>query len=176
MTSDPRKLLLGSGSAPDFEKLTQQRYERECVTFLLNRLGLGDYKPDLLEHSENHSGQRQLQLLSFCGVISDFPFYLAAATPKIKAANLYVVFKDFKKTPLYAAYQHTVRDRPREFSSRHAAVIVKWPYVPYGLVVHNYCYSGVDGTRLVYQQGRLEYVIEPLEQFTSYLCKTWAAG
>jgi len=177
MDNDPRAALFRAmaGSGPNFRKLAADRYERACVQFLLNRLAAGRYKLEIIDRARRCSGTSDLRLMYLCDTLPDFPFYLASKvlTKSVKNVGLFEFFKNFKERPLYKAFVEAYRGRPAEFASRSMAVIVKWPYVPDGLVIHDNIYSGVDGVRMVYVQGRREYVIEPLAQFVVTIKHLW---
>lgn len=175
--TDPREALrIGLNLGGGFRKLAAESYERKCVDFLLSKFGLASLRPELLAACQRNCGRRELRLLEFCDELPTFPFFLAARVPpKAKHIGIFEFFKDFRKREPYRYFQEELGERPAEFGTRHLAVIVKWPYVPDGLVIHNHNYSGVNGTRLVFVNGRHEYVVEPLAQFVAGVARIWSA-
>lgn len=173
--TDPRDALrVGLNLGGGFRKLAAESYERQCVELLLNKFGLTGMRQQLLTRCQENCGRRELRLLEFCDAVLGFPFFLAARVPqKVKRVGIFEFFKDFKKRELYRFFQEAAEDCPAEFRSRSLAVIVKWPYVPKGLVIHERHYSGRNGMRLVFVDGRREYVVEPLEQFLAGVAANW---
>lgn len=175
MAGDPRDALrVGLNLGGGFRKLAAESYERQCVEFILTKLGRADLRHQLLARCQENCGRRELRLLELCDALHNFPFFLAArVAPKAKHVGIFEFFKEFKKRELYRFFREAMEDCPAEFRSRPLAVIVKWPYVPHGLVIHNRNYSGVNGMRLVFVDGRWEYVVEPLAQFVAGLLSVY---
>lgn len=174
---DPRDILT-SGSGIDFRQLQQKNFESQCVETILRELGRTDIKNELYKRCQSNCGRRELRLLELCDYFEDMPVALAARTisktERKASENFYLFFKDFEKRKLYKTYQQAWDELAYEFRDRNFGLVVNWPHIPGGIVVHNMeQHLQEDGTRMSYRDQKLVLIIEPLPQFTQLLKASW---
>ncbi len=149
-------------------------YEEKCVKYLLDAFKLESGKWDLLGESYQETGERKLTLERFCRHYGNFPLHLQSLAAKISDSDrLHFVLGKFDK--ILARKWLARQVEARETDDRPLGLIVKWPFVPHGLLLHQHgTLTHGDGTRLVWQSGRVWLYAEPLGQFVAQLRKVWS--
>ena len=132
---------LRNDSPENFDAINQGRFEEEVVKFLLRRFDIQAWKPDLLNLCLAEQGVRRLRLNYFERIFDDFPIVLAVKHIRKLAGkvNTRLLFSNFENLPFVAAWDAHYANVAAEAKTNRKAVgiVIKWPYLQGGLVVHN---------------------------------------
>ena len=170
-----------SGFRADIEQLRGEQtnaYEEKIVGYLLSRFKLTKHKVTLLHKQRELTGSARLTLGQFDNEFPDFPTYLAVAKiPYIaKDGKVDKLFNRFPSRKMVSRYEELVESIPEEYDGQFG-LIMPWPYVSRGVILHNDQVSVPDhpGIRIVWtRKGKARkfapyMILEPLPQYLDTL-------
>jgi hypothetical protein len=177
---DPRDILsLNVQEATiNFDKINQVNFEADCVTSVLKSIGRSSLKHHLLKKCEHNCGERKLRFLELCDYFYKMPYIVARSLRKSErkssnADSLYKLFTRFEERVLYKEFESHASDIPQEFAGRHLGVVVNWPHIKSGLLIHDYNVQHLDGVHITFTSGDLVLYVEPLSQFVARTSDYW---
>lgn len=159
-------------STDDYQVEASWRWEEQVVSRLLTVFGLTKAKWPMLKAQEEATGVKRLTMLDFYCRFPDFPVFLVASSIYKVDQNVTVqkLFQRFEKTQLYREFENAADLMPEEFADKPFGVVVRWPYLKNGLVVHDAAVDVVaDGMRMLYHKNRRCIVIESFDNLLSGL-------
>ena len=168
---------LNKDGVGEFHNYYDQRaevvFEEKCVKYLLDAFKLESGKWELLRESHQETGERKLTLEGFCRHYGTFPLHLQSLAAKVSDNDrLHFVLRNLEKALVRRWLARQVF--PRQGDDRSLGLIVKWPYISHGLLLHSMTdLTKGDGTRLTRQRGRVRLYVEPLGQAIAYLRRVW---
>lgn len=166
-------------------------YEEKLVGHLLTYYGLAAYKSMLRQKGQREFGATNLRLSVFLDMFGTYPAILTVAKIRGLARNCTIdkLFNNMPTRKLIEQYlllrnescsaETGYYDETSPYYTGPFAMVVPWPYIPKGMVVHDKavpideCPSGLKKpcVRLIwtlskkYQKHGKYLVIEPLDQF-----------
>lgn len=158
-----------------FADQKDQAFEEEIVKQLLTAYGIQNVKFELLRRAEADIGRKVLNLIGFCSYFDDFPVALQSLADKFTLSDkLHFLLQDFENRAPVQKFLEMRRELPDELRGRPFALVLKWPYMPRGLVVHTLGDTDIPGSRITFRKKGLQIGAEPFPQFLKWLQMTWS--
>lgn len=172
----PRHPLAGlNDNLRAFDQINEVNFEEDCVRYLLTQFDMAEARWELLRKHKLATGENRLTLPDFCLHFNSFPLSLNSLVVDVaKSDRLSVLYKDFAARPVFKKWKEMRSEQPEELKGLPFGLIVKWPFMPRGLVFHTLGDLGINGVRLHFREGRFQLYVEPLEQVTKWLKQHWS--
>jgi hypothetical protein len=166
MASEPR--LPGPLSFADYR---EERFESDTVKQLLRWCGLAKLRFEMLSQQEELTGRRQLTLVGFQQRFPDFPLVLRVGSVSRLEHDFSIrrLMSQPLDTKLFKSWLNSRQEALPEKATQHFGLVVHWPWLKSGMVLHDALPGERDGMRLTLQQGSYTYTLEPLEQLLAGL-------
>lgn len=138
------------------------QFETRTVELLFQKFRLpGAAKAAIYQHRLADDGLRHLTLADFYAQYPTFPVRLSVRCyPKLsKQLRLSSLFLTFGSQPFVRDLEEILE----ESAQRIQGIVHPWPYIPQGMVLHNYPCESLHGGRFVYtREDGGEWFWEPL--------------
>lgn len=158
-----------------FEARAEGVFEEDSIKYLLNEYEASNVKWRLIKEHEQRTGNKQLTWYTFCDYFESFPLVIQTLTTKVsKSDRLHELFRKFDKFVITDKWFELRDELPQELRSRPFGLLVKWPFIPRGMLFHSLGDTGGPGLRLCWRHKKTELVGEPFPQFVRWLKQTWS--
>jgi hypothetical protein len=152
-------------------------FETKVVKRILTICGLTSLRGEICDRNKELTGESRLTLPAFHEVVLDFPFRVTSryVTNLDKHFSINKCFKGkFTAQKPYKVLQEAITEWEEEGgSSEPLALVMNWPYVEHGVVIHSRGDTGYDGFRLLFRSGRELVCIESFDPFLHTLNSLW---
>jgi hypothetical protein len=175
MTQDRHPLAGIQNQFKAFADMKDQAFEEEIVKRLLTEYEIPKLKYELLRRNEADIGRKVLTLLGFCRYFSNFPVTLQSLADKFSMSDkLHYLLQNFEERAPVQKFLDMRNELPDELRGRPFALVLKWPYMPKGLVVHTLGDTDMPGSRITFRRKGLQIGAEPFPQFLAWLRTRWS--
>lgn len=146
-------------------------WEHECVKLLLG--DRYDIKRDIQAHCNDAYDTNRLSFSAFYDILPNFPIKLCidVRSKKAREITLAKLFANVESRFFVDAYTSAVEWVDSSIDAgKPAGVIIKWPYIDGGMLVHDYPTDPTSkGTRVIVSADTVSLTIEPFTQFVRSL-------
>lgn len=168
-----------AGLVPDPSMLAACKWEEDTVRLVLDKLQLRRVKDRIYDRQDELTGYRRLTLDALLLVQPDLPFHFTAYYATQQRLN-----KEFRLAGCFAGklteqrlikrYLEYRDERPDEFARMPFAMVVKWPFVPGGVAIHDRGIRNDNGFLLRFRCRGSEIIIEPFAELLNAISARWS--